>query len=486
MIFIIRLFPEITIKSTSVRKRWSKKLVDNIRILARRIDDTATVLLDWDRIILRTKGDDSLASALSAMLENTPGIAHFSRVHAYEFETMHDIYERTFEHWKARLDNKTFCVRAKRSGKHDFNSNELERYIGGGLNQHTACAGVKLKSPDETVIVEVKDQQCYVVEQRTKGLGGFPIGTQDDVLSLVSGGFDSTVASYHMIRRGLKTHYCFFNLGGREHEVAVKELAFFLWNKYGSSHRVKFISVPFESVVSEILQAVSPANMGVVLKRMMFRAAEQVMSRGNYAAAVTGEAISQVSSQTLSNLNAIDRVTNRLVLRPLITMDKPEIISIARDIGAEKLSASIPEYCGVISVKPSASVNYEKLLKEESNYDLELISQAVNDARVQPIDEVMRGISQSDQRCEVVSEPKMGDVVVDVRHPSEVDVKPLRLTDVEVISIPFYSLNTKWPELERGGRHLLYCDKGVMSQLHAQHLVDQGYKNVAVFRPLSS
>jgi len=350
------------------------------------------VVLDWDRILLKTKGGDESAEALSSMLASTPGIATFSQVHAYDFETMHDIYEHALTHWGGRLDNRTFCVRAKRSGQHDFSSIELERYVGGGLNQNTASAGVKLKDPDETVYIEVKGQTCYIVEHRRHGLGGFPLGTQEDVLSLISGGFDSTVASYLFMSRGLKTHYCFFNLGGREHEVAVKEVAFYLWNTFGSSHRVKFISVPFEDVVAEILQKISPANMGVVLKRMMLRAADQVMERGSFAAMVTGEAISQVSSQTLPNLSAIDRVTDKLVLRPLIAMGKPEIIDIARSIGTEELLANIPEYCGVISVKPSSNVNVQKLEEQERAFDMSLLENAVESAQVQQIDQVMEDV----------------------------------------------------------------------------------------------
>ena len=82
------------------------------------------------------------------------------------------------------------------------------------------------------------------------------VGAQDPVLSLISGGFDSTVSTYLCIKRGLRAHYCFFNLGGRAHEIGVKEVAYYLWNKYGSSHRVKFVTVPFEDVLGEILDKV--------------------------------------------------------------------------------------------------------------------------------------------------------------------------------------------------------------------------------------
>ena len=112
------------------------------------------------------------------------------------------------------------------------------------------------------------------------------------MLSLISGGFDSSVSSYLCIKRGLQTHYCFFNLGGRVHELAVKEVALFLWMKYHASHRVKFISVPFESVVEEILDKVDSAQMGVILKRMMLRAAEQIAAGLDIEAIVTGESVS--------------------------------------------------------------------------------------------------------------------------------------------------------------------------------------------------
>ncbi len=484
MQFIIRLFPEITIKSAPVRKRWSKKLVDNLRILARRIHEQSTVVLDWDRIVLNVASTDpEIEASMTEMLKCTPGIAYFSRVVAYPYSSIHDIYERTYEHWLNRLDGKTFCVRVKRTGNHDFTSIEVERYIGGGLNQNCATGGVKLKHPDETILVEIKNDTCYIVEARNSGLGGFPLGTQEDVLTLVSGGFDSTVATYMLMRRGLKTHFCFFNLGGKDHELGVKEVAFYLWNKFGSSHRVKFVNVPFDGVVSEILQNINPSNMGVVLKRMMLRAAERIADRGGFDALVTGEAISQVSSQTLPNLSAIDKVTDKLVLRPLIAMDKPEIISLARKIGTEELCASIPEYCGVISVKPSAKVNVEKLEKQEEEFDFDVLDRAIEASRYQLIDDVVADIEAGVEECLEVAELSADDVVVDVRHPHEQEIRPLHIDPNPVLTIPFYALASRADEFAADKQYLLYCDKGVMSKLHAAHLTDMGMLNIGIYRP---
>jgi len=352
--------------------------------------------------------------------------------------------------------------------------------VGGGLNQNTDAAGVRLKNPDVTVHIEVRNEYCYIVDQKYPGIGGYPVGTQEPVLSLMSGGFDSTIASYLMMKRGLRTHFCFFQLGGRAHERAVKELAFFIWNRFGSTHKVRFVTVPFEDVVAEILEKVGPANSGVVLKRMMLRAADAISARGGVQALVTGEAIAQVSSQTIPNLNAIDCVTDKLVLRPLIAMDKPDIIHLARKIGVEEFCANIPEYCGVTSVKPSAKVNFKQLTEQEQAFDFAKLDAAVEASTAQVIDEVMADL---DAPTEVNSAAQVGegDVLIDIRHPQECDARPLKIEGH--IAIPFYRLNSAFEKLDSSKNYLLYCDKGVMSELHAAHLIDAGFTNVSVYRP---
>ncbi|WP_053981759.1 tRNA uracil 4-sulfurtransferase ThiI [Marinagarivorans algicola] len=484
MHFILRLFPEITIKSPSVRKRMARQLADNTRIILRREYPSARVKQDWDKLDVNIRGleDAVTAKGVSALLSRIPGIANFSRVRIFEAGDLQQIYEDTASVWGEALAGKTFRVRAKRVGEHDFGSIELERYVGGGLNQNFDAAGVNLKAPDVTVHIEVRGDVLYVIEQKTQGLGGFPVGTQGQVLSLVSGGFDSTVASYQCIKRGLRTHYCFFNLGGKAHELGVKELSYYLWNRYGSSHRVRFITVPFEEVVKEIIEKVDPACMGVVLKRMMFRTAEKIAMRAKAEALVTGEAVAQVSSQTLTNLKCIDQATDALVIRPLALMNKGDIIDEARFIGAEALAASIPEYCGVISIKPSASVKMHQLEAAEAHMDMTVLDRALEASKAQLIDEVMADVEKGQAEVDHVAVPQAGDVVVDIRHPDEIEFKPLTVSGALEV-IPFYNLNEAYSALDATKRYLLYCDKGVMSQLHASHLKDEGHRNVAVYRP---
>lgn len=488
MKFILKFFPEITIKSGPVRKRMSRQLTENLRVLLRRFDPQATVRQEWDNLEVVVSGeDDERAAAVADLLACVPGIAKFARVRAYPLGDLDHLYECAHRTWADVLKGKTFCVRVKRTGKHAFSSVEVEREIGGRLLHETEAAGVDLHNPDLLLRLEIRQDTLYVVEQTFVGLGGFPLGSQEAVLALVSGGFDSTVACYQSIKRGLRTHFLFFNLGGIAHEVGVKEVAFYLWNRFGSSHRVKFVSVPFDGVVQEILTKVDPSCMGVVLKRLMLRAASQVADRAELDALVTGEAVAQVSSQTLTNLAIIDQASSKLVLRPLAFMDKGAIIDQCRAIGAEHFSAAIPEYCGVISVRPSAHLRLSKVEAEEARMDPQVLTDALTNTKVQSIDSVMKDVEHGVSQVSEVSSPAPNQVVIDIRHPNERELQPLRLPGAHTtpLSIPFYSLNSEFSQLDRSRQYLLYCAKGVMSQLHAAHLRDSGFDNVAVYRPRS-
>lgn len=483
MKFIVKLFPEIIIKSKPVRRKFTRQLRDNLRKLLMQLDPAVVIVREWDRISLETHSTDPVVlQGFVTVLCQTPGIAHVIEVAEYPLIDVHDIYEKTRDALGDNLRGKRFVVRCKRSGEHDFSSGEVERYVGGGLNQHLESAGVDLHNPDVTVRIEIRGQQLYIVNRRIQGLGGYPMGSVDAVMSLISGGFDSTVSSYMTMKRGVRTHFCFFNLGGREHEVGVKEVALYLWLKYGASHRVKFVTVPFEDVVAEILKNVENSQMGVILKRMMLRAASEVAAQLEVPALVTGEAIAQVSSQTLQNLAVIDQVTDTLVLRPLITMDKLDIIKIAAHIGTEDFAANMPEYCGVISVRPTIRARPDKIAAQEGKFDFAVLERAIAAADFINIDQLAdEGRAAVD--VETLPIPLPGSVILDVRHPDEVDRKPLKLLSGELQAVPFYELHRRFVDLDQTRTYLLYCDKGVMSRLHASHLVEQGFTNVKVYRP---
>ncbi|WP_292969424.1 tRNA uracil 4-sulfurtransferase ThiI [Pantoea sp. UBA4549] len=482
MKFIIKLFPEITIKSQSVRLRFIKILTGNIRNTLRSLNEDIKVVRHWDHIEVRAK-NEALRETIVDELTRIPGIHHVLAVEDRAYTDMHDIFEQTLALNRERLENKSFSVRVKRRGTHSFSSQDVERYVGGGLNQHIASARVQLKQPDETVNLEIEDDRLLLITGRFEGLGGFPIGTQEDVMSLISGGFDSGVSSYMLMRRGCRVHYCFFNLGGAAHEIGVRQVAHYLWNRFGRSHRVRFVAINFEPVVGEILENVDDGQMGVVLKRMMVRAASMIAERYGVQALVTGEALGQVSSQTLTNLRLIDNASDTLILRPLISHDKEHIINVARQIGTEDFARTMPEYCGVISKSPTVKAVKAKIEAEEQNFNFNILNRVVQEATNLDIREIAEQTEEEVVEVETVDSFGTNDVVLDIRAADEQDASPLDLSGVEVKSLPFYKLSTQFGDLDQNRTWLLYCDRGVMSKLQALYLHEQGFTNVKVYRP---
>jgi thiamine biosynthesis protein ThiI len=278
-------------------------------------------------------------------------------------------------------------------------------------------------------------------------------------------------------------HYCFFNLGGAAHEIGVKQVAHYLWNRFGSSHRVRFVAINFEPVVGEILEKVEDGQMGVVLKRMFVRAASRVAERYGVQALVTGEALGQVSSQTLTNLRLIDNVSDTLILRPLISHDKEHIIDLAREIGTADFARTMPEYCGVISKSPTVKAVKAKIEAEEENFDFSILDRVVEEATNIDIRDIATQSKEVVTEVETVDAFAPNDVLLDIRSIDEQDEKPFKPEGIEVASLPFYKLSTKFGDLDQSKTYLLWCERGVMSRLQALYLREQGFNNVKVYRP---
>ncbi|KPY41607.1 tRNA sulfurtransferase [Pseudomonas syringae pv. rhaphiolepidis] len=483
MKLIVKVFPEITIKSPPVRKKFIRQLGKNIRTVLREMDADIVVGGVWDNLEVETRQTDpKVLQGIRDRLSCMPGIANFLQVAEYPLGDMDDIVAKCKLHYADLLPGKMFSVRCKRAGRHDFSSMDVEKYVGSKLRMQCGAAGIELKKPDLVVRMEIRDQRLFVVHDQHQGMGGYPLGALEQTLVLMSGGFDSTVAAYQIMRRGLMAHFCFFNLGGRAHELGVMEVAHFIWKKYGSSQRVLFVSVPFEEVLGEILQKVDNSHMGVVLKRMMLRAASAVADRLEIDVLVTGEAISQVASQTLPNLSLIDAATYKLVLRPLVASHKQDIVDLATEIGTADFARHMPEYCGVISVNPKTNAKRNRVEYEEKQFDMAILEQALERAKLISIDRVIDDLSRNVD-IEEVSQALAGQVIIDIRHPDAQEDQPLQVPGVEIQTLPFYALNSRFKALDDTRQYLLYCDKGVMSRLHAHHLLSEGHANVRVYRP---
>ena len=476
--FILKLFPEIMVKGSSAKRQMVGQLYNNLfRLLSRHSSDI-TVKKFSDKIEVITPIE--VLPEVRQTLLDTPGIEQVLEALQFDgMETLDQIKEKVNDTMGKEIIGKTFVVRVKRSGTHPFNSLQIEQTVGGYMLAHNDAKGVDLHNPEVTIRLELINKQLNIITLKHAGLSGFPLGTQGDILSLMSGGFDSTIASYLTMKRGIKTHFIFFNLGGIAHEIGVKQVALYLWSKSGASHRVSFISIPFDAVIEEIFRSTHESYMGVTLKRLMLMASEKIADEMEIDALLTGESVAQVSSQTLRNLALIDQVTSKLVLRPLATMNKPEIIKIASEIGTRRFAENMPEYCGVISKNPITHGSFKRMEKEASRFDYSVLDKAVEDAQKIYVDEIVDDVINA-APVEVVND--LNDekyVVIDIRTEDECIQTPCKS-----IKIPFHKLKTEFKKLPKDKEYLLYCEKGVMSQLHAQYLRDaQDAKNVKVYRP---
>jgi len=476
--FIVKFFPEIMVKGSSAKRQMVGQLYNNLVKLLHAIDETIHIKKFSDKIEVVTA--IKVVDAVRSRLLNTPGIELVLEALQYDnFTTIDQIKEKVLEVIGDDLAGKTFVVRVKRVGTHTFKSSEIERTVGGYVLAHSEAKSVDLHTPEVTVRLEYINNQLNIITKRHDGLSGFPLGTQGEALSLMSGGFDSTVASYLTMKRGIKTHFIFFNLGGDAHEIGVKQVSFYLWNKFGASHRVKIVSVPFDDVLAEIFRSTAETYMGVTLKRLMLMAAEKIANAMKIDALITGESVAQVSSQTLRNLALIDQATNMLVIRPLAMVNKPEIIETATKIGTRYFAENMPEYCGVISKNPVTHGSYKRMEKEAGRFDYEVLDKAVENAKTIYADTVIENVTQNAPVEIVTTLEDESYTVIDIR--GEKDTVSV---SCESMNIPFYKLKTQFKTLPQDRKYLLYCDKGVMSQLHAQYLRDSELcTNVKVYRP---
>ncbi|RUM75277.1 MAG: tRNA 4-thiouridine(8) synthase ThiI [Sulfurovum sp.] len=471
--FILKLFPEIMVKGNAAKRQMVGQLYNNLLKMLTCFSEEIHIRKFSDKIEVVTP--IAFVAEVRQLLLDTPGIEQV--LEALQFDqmnTLDDIKVKVGEVMHHAIKDKTFVVRAKRSGTHIFGSTDLEQTIGGYMLATYPNNGVDLHHPEVTIRIELLNNQLNIITTKYKGLSGFPIGTQGDVLSLMSGGFDSTVASYLTMKRGLKTHFIFFNLGGMAHEIGVKQVALYLWSKFGSSHKVTFISVPFDDVLTEIFRSTHESYMGVTLKRLMLLAAQEIAEEMQIDALVTGESVAQVSSQTLRNLALIDQASHMLILRPLATMNKPEIIDIANTIGTRRFAESMPEYCGVISKNPITHGSFKRIEKEAKRFDYTVLDKAVANAQHIYVDEILDDVT-TNTAIEVVTELD----VIDIRAEDD-----CIQTTSKSIKIPFYKLKSEFIKLPKDKQYVLYCEKGIMSQLHAQYLHDAyDAKDLKVYRP---
>ena len=309
------------------------------------------------------------------------GIAAFSRACVCE-KTMEDILSKSVEYLANTLNNvKTFKVEAKRSDKKfPLKSPEICRELGGTLLSKFHHLKVDVHNPDVVVNVEIRDFSAYVRAEQIPGAGGLPVGTAGTASILISGGIDSPVAAWTMAKRGLRLnaiHFASPPYTSARAEMKVKTLLSKVARYSGS---INLAIVPFTDIQDEIANNCPEEYFTLIMRRMMMRIAEKIAKNSGSLALITGESLGQVASQTLPALVTTDIVTNVPVLRPLIGMDKEEIIRISRKIDAFETSIlPYEDCCTVFTPKhPKTRPTVELCEKAEEGLDIDrLIEEAI-------------------------------------------------------------------------------------------------------------
>lgn len=281
---------------------------------------------------------------------------------------------------KKSKDVKTFKVSVKRVNKQfPHGSSEMNQLLGTHLLVNTDDITVDVHHPDVEVKVEIRAEATYITSENVPGAGGLPVGTSGKSLLLLSGGIDSPVAGYLAMKRGVQLEAIHFHSPPYTSERAKQKVLDLTkqLTKYGKSIRVHI--VPFTKLQQEIFREM-PENYGMtIMRRMMFRIAEAVCQQEGILSLTTGENLGQVASQTMESMHTINEVTNYPIIRPLVAMDKEEVIAISRKIGTYDISILPYEDCCTIFVpkSPKTKPRRDKVNAYEARHDF---SESINEA----------------------------------------------------------------------------------------------------------
>jgi thiamine biosynthesis protein ThiI len=459
---LLRPSGELATKSRTTRRRFQRHLVAAIEDalastgLEYRVED------DWGRIHAEVSSREALD-----VLPRVFGIASISEVEAVCQPALDSIVETGERVYADRVQGRTFAIRARRAGRHSFSSLDVNCDLGAALNRH---AEVNLSAPDVTVGVDIRDEAAYFFSTQIPGGGGLPSGVEGNAVALISGGYDSAVAAWMMLKRGIALDYVFCNLAGGAYERAVLAVAKLLAEQWAYATRPRIHIVDFETPLQELKDNASESFWQVVLKRLMYRAGQRVARETGAVAIITGESVGQVSSQTLANLCAIDACVDIPVLRPLIGFDKLDIIGISRDIGTYALSEKVREYCALTDERPVTAAKAEEVAAQEARLDLTVLEQAIAERRTLDLREL--DPSELVMPYLYTSEVPESAAIIDTR--SRTQFEPWHYPGAE--HRDFWDLFRDFQSLDRERTYVLYCDLGLKTAQLAEKMQRAGYE----------
>ncbi|MGB0589211.1 MAG: tRNA sulfurtransferase [Myxococcota bacterium] len=376
---------EIYIKSSRTRRRFHRLLADHVRTCLTR-SAPQTRLIDRKQN-LRVVGED--LDAASQALSRVFGVHRVTMVHPIQIEDLDSLADTVGALAIESVRGRTFAVRVRRKGTHTWSSLDASLAIARRL--FDVARGVDLTNPERTVKIEVRQDIAYLVTEQWDGPRGLPSGGQERSLSLISGGFDSPVATWMMMRRGSQVDFIHFTLECSQSEHALG-VAHALREQWGSGPSPIFWRVDFQPAREALLEFVESRYRQVVLKQLMIATADALADRLGIHALITGDSVGQVSSQTLSHLAAIDRYANRSVIRPLAGMLKEEIIDWSRRIGTASISERAKEVCDLSDGPVAVFARWARLEEAHKCLPPEIISEALSHLDAVALDDWMPGL----------------------------------------------------------------------------------------------
>ncbi|MDV0445876.1 tRNA sulfurtransferase [Methanimicrococcus sp. At1] len=387
-IVIVR-YGELSLKSKGVRDRYEQILKNNIQqMLEYHGVSFSKIQRDFGRIFIHSK--DPKAAAAAALVF---GVVSVSPAYSCVSEPdkivslCADIGEKMIQ------DGETFAVRARRSGNHSFTSNEIAKQCGDAIWNKLLESGkapaVDLTNPDKEVFVEVRQKQSYVYSESIKGPGGFPTGTQGKMVVLLSGGIDSPVAAWLMMKRGVEIVPVFFDneqyAGSIVAEKAIENAkVLFSWMP---GRKQKIYRIRNGEYMEKMMQTTGTKNICLMCKRFMFRIAGAVMEKEKASGIITGSSLGQVASQTAENMLSETYGLCLPLYHPLLAFDKQEIVDIAQKIGTFEISirSNGEKECLAVPEKPEVKAVLTAAVSEEEKFIFsidEMIQKTVENAEI--------------------------------------------------------------------------------------------------------
>jgi tRNA uracil 4-sulfurtransferase len=342
-----------------------------------------------DRFLIRLASGAPVDEAIGRV-ERVLGVAYYALARPVERD-LAALCRASWEEIEA-LRFTTFAVRVRRSDKaFPHNTMETEAAVGHYLLDQLQASGrearVRLRDPELTCHIEVTPGPLLVYARKIPGAGGLPANTAGRMACLLSGGYDSVVAAYQMMKRGAHLSFVhFYGTGARPGESSLHVASELVRKLVPYQFRAKLYRVPFEEIQREIVRYAPDKFRVLLYRRMMLRIAQVLARRDRALALVTGDSLGQVASQTLRNLVAVDAAAAMPVFRPLIGTDKMDILATARKIGTYDVSSEpFHDCCPVFLPRtPALSANQEELAEAENNLDVPaLVAQGVENATLE-------------------------------------------------------------------------------------------------------